>query len=133
MLKKTDQQKKEIKYKEHLSKIKNGTYKKHITKEELAVKNTLEIYFSSDDITYQYFDVDRYPFECDFYVTSLDLFIEVNAHWTHGGRNYMSEDIKCQQQVANWEEKAKESKFYKKRYIYLDRFRCSQAALCSTE
>ena len=29
---------------------------------------------------------DRYPFACDFYISSLDLFIECNYHWTHGGK-----------------------------------------------
>lgn len=27
----------------------------------------------------------RYPYPCDFYVKSLDLFIELNVHFTHGG------------------------------------------------
>ena len=31
---------------------------------------------------------DRYPFACDFYISSLDLFIECNYHWTHGGKPY---------------------------------------------
>ena len=26
---------------------------------------------------------ERYPFSCDLYVKSLDLFIEINAFWTH--------------------------------------------------
>lgn len=33
----------------------------------------------------QYVDGVRYPFHCDFYVRPLDLFIELNASWTHGG------------------------------------------------
>lgn len=32
----------------------------------------------------QYNRDERYPFHCDFYVKSLDLFIELNLHWTHG-------------------------------------------------
>lgn len=27
----------------------------------------------------------RYPFVCDFYIKSVDLFIELNVHFTHGG------------------------------------------------
>lgn len=30
----------------------------------------------------------RYPFPCDFYIKSLDLFIELNVHFTHGGHWY---------------------------------------------
>lgn len=43
--------------------------------------------FGKDDVYYQYGihpKDERYPFSCDFYVKSLDLFIELNAHWTHG-------------------------------------------------
>lgn len=39
--------------------------------------------FGIDDIVRQYRE-ERYPFHCDFYVKSLDLFIELNATWLHG-------------------------------------------------
>ena len=28
-------------------------------------------------------DDSRYPFSCDFYIPERDIFIELNAHWTH--------------------------------------------------
>ncbi len=28
---------------------------------------------------------ERYPYPCDFYIHSIDLFIELNMHFTHGG------------------------------------------------
>ena len=60
------------------------------------------------DVVTQYKD-DRYPFACDFYIPSLDLFIECNYHWTHGGKPYEgTEDDK--QIVEKW--KAKNTKFY---------------------
>ena len=31
-----------------------------------------------------------YPFACDFYIPSLDLYIECNYHWTHGGRLFQN-------------------------------------------
>ena len=31
---------------------------------------------------------DEYPYHADFYDSDRDLFIEVNAHWTHGGHWY---------------------------------------------
>ena len=63
------------------------------------------------DVVRQYKD-DRYPFACDFYIPSKDLFIELNAHWTHGGRPFDPNDEDCQKQLAVWQEKAKTSKFY---------------------
>ena len=40
--------------------------------------------FGEADIDRQYKDEDRYPFNCDFYIKSLDLFIEFNGFYTHG-------------------------------------------------
>lgn len=43
--------------------------------------------FGRDDVVYQYGLTNgdkRYPYNCDFYIKSLDLFIELNAHWSHG-------------------------------------------------
>lgn len=39
--------------------------------------------FNKNDIIRQYKDNIRYPFNCDFYIISLDLFIECNYFWTH--------------------------------------------------
>ena len=60
------------------------------------------------DIVSQYKD-NRYPFACDFYIPSLDLFIECNYHWTHGGKPYegTENDKKI---VEKW--KTKNTKFY---------------------
>lgn len=41
--------------------------------------------FGKNNVLRQYVDAVRYPFHCDFYVRPLDLFIELNASWTHGG------------------------------------------------
>lgn len=68
--------------------------------------------YGKDNVIRQYHD-ERYPFNCDFYIKSEDLFIELNAHWTHGGRPYDENDVTCQEQLAKWQEKAKTSEFYK--------------------
>lgn len=78
---------------------------------EVAFFNTLAKDLEGKTILRQYKDV-RYPFYCDFYVIEDDAFIELNAHWTHGGKPYDPEDEECQEQLALWEEKSKTSKFY---------------------
>lgn len=40
--------------------------------------------FGKVDVEAQYKTDVRYPYACDFYVRSLDLFIELNASWLHG-------------------------------------------------
>lgn len=63
-----------------------------------------------DDFEVQYNKDARYPYLCDFYDKGRDLFIEVNASWTHGGHWYDAE--KDADVCAKWEEKAKDSKYY---------------------
>lgn len=65
------------------------------------------------DVIYQYYDKIRYPFKCDFYIKSEDLFIEVNGNWTHGSHPFNpnnGEDIKKKNE---WIKKSKNSKYYK--------------------
>lgn len=61
------------------TKQRRGTVKK--SKSEDDFYRTLQISFP--DVERQYYDV-RYPFLCDFYVPSKDLFIEYQGHYTHG-------------------------------------------------
>lgn len=48
-------------------------------------------HFDEDDIIIDYgvhpYD-NRYPYPCDFHIKSIDLFIELNIHFTHGGHWY---------------------------------------------
>ena len=61
------------------------------------------------DIIRQY-SSDLYPYLCDFYIPSLNLYIELNNHWTHGPHPFdpnNEEDIKL---LEYW--KSKNTKFY---------------------
>lgn len=51
--------------------------------EELLYKKLIQRY-GEDNVKRQYKDVIRYPWHCDFYIPSEDLFIEVNNFPTHG-------------------------------------------------
>ena len=44
--------------------------------------NLLQTKFT--DVRFNYYDKERYPYLCDFYIGDLDLFIELNYHWSHG-------------------------------------------------
>lgn len=55
--------------------------------QELRMLKLLCHQFSVDDVYTQYGPTqadDRYPFHCDFYIKSIDLFIELNAYYSHG-------------------------------------------------
>lgn len=58
----------------------------------------------------QYKDKERYPFLCDFYIPSLDYFIELQGHWTHGGHPYDSHSMNDQKKAEEW--KSKHTKYY---------------------
>ena len=51
---------------------------------EARVERFLIDLYGQDHVHYQYKDRLRYPFYCDFYVDSVDLFVEVNNWWHHG-------------------------------------------------
>lgn len=83
----------------------------NFSKPEERMYSVLCEQYGKDNVIRQYHD-ERYPFNCDFYIKSEDLFIELNAHWTHGGRPYDENDAACQEQLAKWREKAKTSRYY---------------------
>jgi hypothetical protein len=69
---------------------KNNSYQSSRAEEELYRKLCEQ--YSSDDVYRQYKDETRYPFDCDFYVKSQDLFIEVNKHPSHGPHPFNPEN-----------------------------------------
>ena len=63
-----------------------------------------------DDFESQYNNDSRYPHLCDFYDKDRDLFIEVNASWTHGYHWYDAEnDVDT---CKKWKVKSKKSEYY---------------------
>ena len=67
--------------------------------------------FCANDIHRQYQDI-RYPFRCDFYIKPLDLFIEINLHWTHYKHPF---DSNCSEDLVQLEIfKRKNTKGYDK-------------------
>lgn len=102
-----DSHKDEIQQKRDNTKRKNKTFKTS-KKEEYAYQILCNV-FSKDDIVRQYTDT-RYPFNCDFYIKSRDMFIECNFSWTHGGHWFdedSADDIRRLEFM-----KSKHSKYY---------------------
>ena len=96
------------------TKKKNNSF--HTSKEEDKVYNLLLTKFNKNDIIRQY-KSDLYPFSCDFYIKSLDLYIEYNGTWTHGWNNskclgsFNKNNKEHLRVLASW--KSKNTKFYK--------------------
>lgn len=96
--------------KEYHTKKKNNSF--NISNPEKQLLEQLILENPGKTILTQYKDRDRYPFYCDFYIVEDDLFIELNAHWTHGGKPYDPNDLWCQEKLQDWIDKSKQSKFY---------------------
>lgn len=65
----------------------NNTY--ITSKVEETLYSKLCKYFGSQNI-YRQWNSDCYPFNCDFYIKTYDLYIEIQGSWTHGPHPYDS-------------------------------------------
>lgn len=74
-----------IRMKQTMHRAANGTLSSSSSEEELYSRLCME--FGRKDVVRQYMS-DEYPWACDFYIPSRNLYIELNGTWTHGGRWY---------------------------------------------
>lgn len=88
----------------------NGTTK--ASAPEDALYALLVERFGPDDVLRQHRDESRYPFACDFYVPSRDLFVELNGSWTHGGHWYEAGSEGDETKLGSWARKG--TAFYDK-------------------
>lgn len=94
----------------HETKKRNGSYRKS-SYEDLFYQRVADL-ITEKAVIPQYCDKERYPFACDFYIPALDLFVEINAHPTHGGHPFDINSDADQRQLAKWQEKQKTKPFY---------------------
>ena len=97
----------EIQNHRNATKRKNHTFK--TSKKEDLICELLYKHFSKDDVIRQY-SSNKYPFNCDFYIKSLDLYIECNFSWTHGGHFFDESQKEDQEKLKLW--KSKNTKYY---------------------
>lgn len=87
----------------------HGTYR-HSNAED-TLYELLVAQFGEGDVIRQYRS-EKYPFRCDFYVVSRDMYIELNGFFTHGGHWF---DKTCQEdldKLAMWQEGSLEHSYY---------------------
>ena len=107
------EQKQNIVAKRHQTMKQNSVYERVGTsKQEDSFYAYLQSIYDKEDIIRWYKD-DRYPFCCDFYVCSQDLFIECNFFWTHNDHLFDKHNPEDVQKLEQWLKKAETSKFYK--------------------
>ena len=100
------QDNKEINNKKYNTRKRNHTF--NTSKIEQQFKEYLEQNYPND-FEYQY-RTELYPFTCDFYIKSLDLYIEINGSWTHGGHPFDENNQEDIDKLNLWKEK--NTKYY---------------------
>ena len=80
---------------------------------KILESNLKKVKFDINDIIRQYNDKIRYPFNCDFYIKSLDLFIECNYFWTHHNHYYNENDTTDKIELKRMVNLSNTHKFYK--------------------
>lgn len=90
---------------------KNNSFSFSIPEELLYKKLILE--FGVEDVFREYF-CERYPYKCDFYIKSIDTFIEYNGFWHHGEHWFDKNSAEDVERLSLWIKHAKTSENYKK-------------------
>lgn len=92
------------------TKIKNGTANK--SKSEDNLYDELCSKYGIDNVKRNYNEDPRYPYHCDFYIVSEDLFIELNRFPTHyiepfdeNNNDHLNLLEHCKNNPSNWVEK----------------------------
>ena len=74
--------------------------------------NYLKLKYESDDIITQY-KSKEYPYYCDFYIKSINLYIEIQGHWTHNDHPFDINNLNDYLIMDIWRTKSLSDKYYK--------------------
>ena len=89
------------------TKLKNGTYATSKIEQELFKE--LKTQYGENNIIHNY-KSEQYPFACDFYIKTYNLYIEIQGNWTHGKHPYDINDINDNNILNKW--KNKKTQYY---------------------
>lgn len=93
------------KQKEYETKKRNHSFNSSRPEQELIAELIQE--YGEEDIIHPYKD-ERYPFNCDVYIRSIDLFIELNGTIEHNGRPYDPSNPEHVREAIAIEDRARE-------------------------
>lgn len=87
------------------TKRKNNSF--NISKPEKVFEQLL----LNNNIKYIYnYKSELYPFNCDFYLSDLNIYIELNLHWTHGKEPFDNTNLDHIKKLKKWQ--SKNTKYY---------------------
>lgn len=107
--------------KDYETKKKNKSFNRR-SKQEIRCYELLKTKFP--DAEHSYRDEKRYPFNCDMYIPSKDLFIECHFGFAHGGEPFNSNNQKHLEEVERCNVKKEELRFDgKKKNSYAEKIK----------
>lgn len=92
------------------TRLKNHTI--NSSKPEKDFYNYLISKYGNENVKTQYKN-DQYPFPCDFYICSIDTYVELNLYWGHGPKPFDKQDAVCLDILDKWINKSQNSHAYK--------------------
>ena len=96
---------KEIQQKIYKTKKKNNSFNSS------SIEKQFEDFLKENNINYKsQYKSELYPFNCDFYFPDIDLYLEIQGSWVHGGRPFDSTNKDDLLLLEQW--KSKNTKFY---------------------
>ena len=98
------------KQKEYETKKLNKSF--NTSKPEKELYEQLCLKYGKGNVLHPY-RCSEYKHNCDFYIVSEKLFIELNYHWAHGGKPYNPNDEDCINLLNKWKEKARDHVQYR--------------------
>ena len=106
-----DEYYKQINMKIYQTRKENNTLSNYKSKAEQRFEDLLLTVIDKDDLIYQYLS-DEYPFKADFYIKSLDCYIELNASWQHGGDRFNNSNKDHLDKLNLWKSKGYDNAIY---------------------
>ena len=97
-----------IQHKKDLTKLKNNTI--NTSQPENKIAKLLETKYKVIERQYK---SKEYPFNCDFYIPELDLYIEYQGNWTHGNHPYNPFNKEDKILSIKWLNKSEFSSYFK--------------------
>lgn len=75
------------------------------------IEKDFEQYLKENNINYIYqYKSDLYPFNCDFFISDYDLYIEIQGYWSHGKHPFDKNNTEDIELLNKW--KSKNTKLY---------------------
>lgn len=104
----------EIQDKQFQTKSKNNSFNKS------KIENDFEDFLNNIGIPYIHqYKSEIYPYVCDFYIPTINLYIEIQGNWTHGLHPFNPNDSDDIDKLNTWKEK--NTKYYNQAiYVWTD-------------